>query len=139
ADGEHAAAVDAMDEALSVATDPMVRLNARLSRARAQLGLNRAAAAVDDLVEVVAECAELGQEAGGAFARFELAQAYRQAGRPAEAAEAGEEAVAALDRLGAQDEADRCRYFLVTVYRELDEAELALRLLDTLVTNLDGF
>jgi len=138
-DGQHAAAVDAFDEALSVASDPMVRLNARLYRARAQLELNRAAAAVDDLVEVVAECAQLGREEGGAFARFELAEAYRRAGRLTEAAEAGEEAVVALDRLGAQDEADRCRYFLADVYRELDEPELALGLLDTLATNLDGF
>ena len=75
---------------------------------------------------------------GAAFLRWELAEAYRRAGRTAEAAEAAEEALGALDRLGHQAEADRCRHLLASIYLALGEQGPALDLLDELAENLDG-
>jgi tetratricopeptide (TPR) repeat protein len=132
-------ALTAFDEAFVAADQAQVRLNARLGRARALRALDRPAEAVDELIEVVAGCAELGAEEGAAFGRVELAHAYRHAGRLSEAIEAAEEALTRLDRLGAQDDADRCRHLLATLYRDLSEPEPALALFDTLAANLDGF
>src|SRR5439155_16291667 len=66
-------------------------------------------------------------------------QAYDSAGRPLDAAEAAEEALIALDRLGMVGTADQCRHLLSQVYRQLDEPDQALAQLDRLVDNLDGF
>jgi tetratricopeptide (TPR) repeat protein len=101
--------------------------------------LGRPAEAVDDFVEAVALYAEQDVADGAAFTRYELAGAYRQAGRLVEAAEAAEEAIGALGGLDAQETADRCRYLLAGIYRELGEDEAALGLLDELAANLDGF
>ncbi|MGW4468004.1 hypothetical protein [Micromonospora sp. NPDC004704] len=128
---------DALDEALPIATGEAA-LHVRIGRGRASLALDRPADAVEDLVEAVAICAEQGIVDGAAFLRFELANAYRRAGRALDAAEVGEEAVLELDRLGHQGDADRCRHLLAGVYRELDEDQLALSLLDQLAENLDG-
>jgi len=137
--GQLEAALDAFDEALSVATDFRGRFDALLGRGQVRCAMGQAAEALPDLVEAVAEATEHGTVADMAFARFELAQAYHEADRLLDAAEAGEEALAGLIRLGAQDAADRCRYLLVTVYRAMGQWEPALAMLDTLVTNLDGF
>lgn len=137
--GELEAALDAFNEAFGAATEFRGRFDALLGRGQVRSAMGQVDEALPDLVEAVAEATQHGTPADAAFARFELAQAYRQAGRLLDAAETGEEAVARLDRLGAQDAADRCRYLLVTVYQALGEVESALSLLDTLVTNLDGF
>jgi tetratricopeptide (TPR) repeat protein len=132
-------ALAAFDEAVAVAAAGRPSVDPLLARARALCAMDRAADAVDDLVEVVALCTELDIAEGAATARFELADAYRRAGRPLEAAEAGEEAVAALTELGAVQSADRCRYLLSAIYRELGEDEAALALLDQVAESLDGF
>jgi tetratricopeptide (TPR) repeat protein len=116
-----------------------VAVDARLARARVLCVLGRSAEAVDDFVEAVALYAEQDVAEGAAFTRFELAGAYRQASRLVEAAEAAEEAISALMALDAQETADRCRYLLVSIYRDLGEDEAALALLDELAANLDGF
>lgn len=92
---------------------------------------------MDDLAEAVTLCVEQGAE-GDAFLRWELANAYRVAGRLSEAAEVAEEAVLGLDRLGAQAEADRCRHLLAGVYEGLGEIDPALALLEQLAENLDS-
>ncbi|GAB3148386.1 hypothetical protein GCM10027290_33030 [Micromonospora sonneratiae] len=134
---EPAAAVAALTDALRVPAGDAV-LPARTGRARALLAADRALEAVDDFVEAVAICAEQGIAEGAAYLRWELANAYRQAGRPSDAAEAAEEAVAELDKLGHQGDADRCRHLLANIYIALGEDELALTLLDQLADNLDG-
>ncbi|WP_319460617.1 hypothetical protein [Micromonospora sp. RTP1Z1] len=131
-----AEAVAACDEALAVAP-PGARLPLRVTRGRALLGADRAGEAVDDLAEAVTLCVEQGAP-GDALLRWELADAYRLAGRLGEAAEVAEEAIIGLDRLGAQAEADRCRHLLAGVYEGLGEIEPALALLDQLAENLDG-
>ncbi|MFC7547379.1 hypothetical protein [Plantactinospora sp. GCM10030261] len=129
-------AVDACDEAAGVAL-PSAQLPVRVARGRALLAAGRPEEAVDDLVEAVTLCVEQGQE-GDAFLRWELANAYRLAGRLGEAAEVAEEAIIGLDRLGAQAEADRCRHLLAGIYEGLGATEPALALLDQLADNLDG-
>jgi tetratricopeptide (TPR) repeat protein len=94
---------------------------------------------VAPLIEAVAGFVAAGTDPAAAFARFDLATAYHGAGQPLDAAEAAEEALPALEQLGAQDAADRCRYLLSLVYRDLDQPDEALSLLDQLVTNLDGY
>ncbi|WP_320068376.1 hypothetical protein [Micromonospora sp. RTGN7] len=128
--------VAACDEALRTAP-PEARLPVRVFRGRALLSANRAAEAAENFAEAVTLCVEQGAE-DDAFLRWELATAYRAAGRPAEAAEVAEEAVLGLDRLGAQAEADGCRHLLAGIYVDLGELEPALALLDQLAHNLDG-
>ncbi|WP_159104872.1 hypothetical protein [Plantactinospora sp. BB1] len=130
-------AVSAYDEAVRLATEKLA-LPARTGRARALVAAGRPGEAVDDLVEAVALCVERGIVDGAAYLRWELADAYRRADRAVEAAEAAEEAVGELDRLGRQADADQCRHLLATVYRSLGEDGLALTLLDELADNLDG-
>ncbi|WP_433494633.1 hypothetical protein ACQP26_00280 [Micromonospora sp. CA-248089] len=129
-------AVAACDEALSVAPAGAY-LPLRVTRGRALMAADRAGEAVEDLAEAVTLCVEQGLE-GDALLRWELADAYRVAGRLAEAAEVAEEAVLGLDRAGAQAEADRCRHMLSGIYAGLGETDLALAVLDTLADNLDG-
>ncbi|MGC4894335.1 hypothetical protein [Micromonospora sp. DT31] len=131
-----AEAVAACDEALSSAP-AAAWLPLRLTRGRALLAADRAGEAVDDLAEAVTLCVEQGLP-GDALLRWELAEAYRAAGRLAEAAEVAEEAVLGLDRAGAQGEADGCRHLLAGIYAGLGEIDLALAALDQLAVNLDG-
>ncbi|MFI7077751.1 hypothetical protein ACIBO1_10720 [Micromonospora sp. NPDC049903] len=131
-----AEAVAACDEALAHAGDALL-LPARVTRARALIAAQRADEAVEDFAEAVALCVERG-EAGDAYLRWELATAYRVAGRLGEAAEVAEEAVTGLDRLGHQADADAARHMLAGVYQGLGEIDAALALLDRLAENLDG-
>ncbi|MBU8858065.1 MULTISPECIES: hypothetical protein [unclassified Micromonospora] len=129
-------AVAACEEALSVAPAG-AHLPLRVTRGRALMAADRSGEAVEDLAEAVTLCVEQGLD-GDALLRWELAEAYRAAGRLAEAAEVAEEAVLGLDRAGAQAEADRCRHMLSGIYAGLGETDLALTVLDTLADNLDG-
>ncbi|NES15929.1 MULTISPECIES: hypothetical protein [unclassified Micromonospora] len=131
-----AEAVAACDEALASAS-AAARLPLRVTRGRALLAADRAGEAVEDLAEAVTLCVEQDLP-GDALLRWELANAYRVAGRLGEAAEVAEEAVLGLDRAGAQAEADRCRHLLAGVYQGLGEIDPALALLDQLAENLDG-
>ncbi|WP_433054305.1 hypothetical protein [Dactylosporangium sp. CS-033363] len=127
------------DQALVLASDRSYRLSALVGRARSRLAADRATDAIDDLVEAVADHVAHGEDLPAALLRYDLATAYHAAGQPTDAAEAAESSLDALDRAGAQDQADQTRYLLSRVYRELGELDLALGLLETLATNLDGF
>lgn len=128
-------AVAAFDEVLA-SVDPESALTARLGRGRALVQLERAAEAIDDLVEAVALCTEQDLDEGGAFVRQELADAYRQAGRIIEAAEVGEEALVAFERLGHDEAADNTRFLLAGLYRELGDSAGSLALYEALVDRL---
>jgi tetratricopeptide (TPR) repeat protein len=133
------AAVDAFDAALAAAFDRPTRLSALVGRGRARLAADRPEDAIEDLVEVVADHVAHGEDPPAALLRYDLAGAYARAGQPLDAAEAAESAIEVLDRIGAQEQADQTRYLLSRIYRELDETDQALALLETLATNLDGF
>lgn len=136
---DHAGAAAAFAAALDRSDEPDVVLSAQLGRGRAHLAAGEPAQAVEPLVEAVAGFVAEGNDGAATFARFDLAAAYHASGQTLDAAEAAEEALPELERMGAQDAADRCRYLLSLVYRELDQPEEALALLDQLVANLDGF
>jgi tetratricopeptide (TPR) repeat protein len=136
---DHAGAAAAFGAVLDRSTEPDVVLSAQLGQGRAHLADGDPELAVEPLVEAVAGFVAEGNDSAATFARFDLAAAYHAAGQSLDAAEAAEEALPELERLGAQDAADRCRYLLSLVYRDLDQPDEALALLDQLVTNLDGF
>ncbi|MGC9666961.1 hypothetical protein ACNTMW_10455 [Planosporangium sp. 12N6] len=136
---DYPGAADAFGAALERSTDADVTLSGQHGRGRALLAAAQPAAAVESLVEAVAGFAAIGDDTAATFARLDLATAYHGCGQELDAAEAAEAALPALERLGAQDAADRCRYLLSLVYRELDQPDEALVLLDQLVANLDGF
>jgi tetratricopeptide (TPR) repeat protein len=94
---------------------------------------------VTELVEAVAGFVSSGTHYAAAFARFDLAVAYHRSAQHLDAAEIAEEAVPALDAIGATDAADRCRYLLSLVYRALEEPDQALAQLSELERRLDGF
>jgi tetratricopeptide (TPR) repeat protein len=101
-------------------------LAARAGRGRALMSLERPAEAIDDLVEAVALAAAEEMPEASAFARIDLAHAYRMADRPVEAAEVAEEALLRLDRLGLSEPANDVRFLLTDLYRVLGDDESAL-------------
>ncbi|MFC7528963.1 tetratricopeptide repeat protein [Actinoplanes sp. GCM10030250] len=130
-----AEAVAALDETLATGV-PGAELTARIARGRALLQLDRAAAAVDDLVEAVALCAEQGLDEGGVFARQELARAYQVADRMAEAVEVAEEALIGFERLGLDEPANDTRFLLAGLYRDLGDTSRALAIYRDLIERL---
>ncbi|XVU25513.1 tetratricopeptide repeat protein [Actinoplanes sp. CA-054009] len=117
---------------------PEAALMARAGRGRALLHLDRAADAVPDLVEAVALCEEQNEEQGGAFVRQDLAIAYKESGRPVEAAEVAEEALLRFERLGLDAPADDARFLLAGLYRELGDNQGALDIYRALIESLSG-
>jgi tetratricopeptide (TPR) repeat protein len=101
-------------------------LAARVGRGRALMRLERPAEAIDDLVEAVALATAEDMPDASAFARFDLANAYRLADHPVEAAEVAEEALLRFDRLGLTDPANDVRFMLTDLYRALGDDESAL-------------
>ncbi|GIE92232.1 tetratricopeptide repeat protein [Actinoplanes regularis] len=133
--------VTAMTESLAGGV-PGAELVGHALRGRALIALERQDEAIDDLVEAVAICAEQENERSGMFARQDLAQAYRMAGRLVEAAEVAEEALLGLERLGFVERANDARFLLARVYRDLDDSDRALglfrELIEALADNPDG-
>ena len=109
---------------------------ARAGRGRALLQLGRADEAIADLVELVALCAERDLVEGGAHARRDLANAYRLADRPVEAAEVAEEALTAFGELGDDDSANDIRFLLAGLYRQIGDQPGALALYRELIERL---
>ena len=122
---EPATQVELFTEALAMG-DTTTRLPSRLGRARALMALDRPHEAIGDYVEAVAICTEQEIAEGAAFLRAELAQAYAADDRKIEAAEVAEEAIAAMTRFGAVEQAFELRYFVAGIYAELGENDLAL-------------
>ncbi|MBM2616843.1 tetratricopeptide repeat protein [Actinoplanes sp. LDG1-06] len=127
--------VEAFSAVLAVGEDDMA-LTARVGRGNALLRLDRPDEAIADLTEAVALCAENDLEAGGAYARGDLARAYRMAGRPVEAAEVAEEALAIFEKLDDDETADNTRYMLAGLYQEIGDRDGALVLYRTLIERL---
>jgi tetratricopeptide (TPR) repeat protein len=122
--------------------DPDHALPARVGRGHALKQLGRPGEAVVDLAEAVALCAEQRLEPGGAFARYELAEAYARDERPVEAVEVAEEALLFFDREGERRAGDNTRYLLAQQYRRLGDTDAALaryrELIERLTDNPHG-
>ncbi|GIF24909.1 tetratricopeptide (TPR) repeat protein [Actinoplanes tereljensis] len=133
--------IDAFGSAIA-AGDAGEVLPARIGRGRALKQVGRPVDAVDDLVEAVALCAELDLVAGGAHARWELAEAYAMAERPVEAAEVAEEALIVFDELDDQESGNNARFLLAKQYREIGDMAGAVEryreLIERLADNPDG-
>ncbi|MEH1128537.1 hypothetical protein [Micromonospora sp. CPCC 206061] len=121
-------AVDAYADAAALTTGPLAA-EARFHRGRLLAAGPRAAEAVPDLVEAVAEFTVYGAAEPPALARIELAIAYLNSGRAHEAAETAEEAVAALPGSGVAAELPRARHVLASAYRQIGELDSALELI----------
>jgi tetratricopeptide (TPR) repeat protein len=132
-------AAEAFTEAVRLAGDRAIKLSALVGRARTRRAAGDPLGAVGDFGEAVAVHVAAGDDSAAAMLRYELSAAHRAAGQLLDAAEAGESAVDTFDRLGAQDSADRARYLLASVYRELGEHDRAVTLLQIIAENLDGF
>ncbi|MET0422787.1 MAG: tetratricopeptide repeat protein [Actinoplanes sp.] len=128
--------LDAFGEAIDTRV-PEAQLPARGSRGRVLLHLDRGADAVPDLVEAVAIATEHDLAELSAAARLDLANAYRMAGRPIEAAEVGEEALLRFDQLEMTGPADDTRFMLAGLYREIGDRDGALALYQDVLTRLD--
>lgn len=115
-----------------------VALAARVEHAGVASAAGRFDDAIDDYVEAVALCAEQGRAEEGAHLRVDLADAYMSAYRWLAAAEAGEEALPLLERFGARDEVIRCRLLLAAAYRNLDEDDDALAMIDAAIALIRG-
>ncbi|MEU4245137.1 tetratricopeptide repeat protein [Actinoplanes sp. NPDC026619] len=117
-------------------------LPARIGRGRALKRADRAGDAIADLVEAVALCTEQGLVPGGAYARWELAEAYALAGRSVEAAEVAEEALLAFDELSDRESANNARFLLAKQYREIGDRAGAVsryrELIEQLADNPEG-
>jgi tetratricopeptide (TPR) repeat protein len=131
-DADHAEAVsNAVGEAFTEAVvtapadAPFVRASAHVTRGTWLLSRDRVAEAVEDLIEAVAGFTAVGAFPQAAYARQDLCVGYHHAGRYLEAAEAAEEAIAMLTRLGDLDAVNRSRWMLAGIQRELGELEEA--------------
>ena len=133
--GERDAALEAFDEALGCTTDPHLRRHMVVNRASLLAASPRAAEAIDDLAEAVAVFTAEGADAVVPEIQFQLAIAYLNAGRPLDAAEVAEEALAALD--AAQDtRAYDVRDLLAVAYQRLGQPDAAIEQLSAIADEL---
>ncbi|WP_418152678.1 hypothetical protein [Actinoalloteichus caeruleus] len=110
-----------------------LRFAALHRRAQVALNLGRSLEAQEQLTDLVVDLEEDGQAERAAYVRLDLADACLRIELPDEAAEATEEALPALERLGDVDELYRGRFLLAQSYRALGHVEQALALFDELV------
>ncbi|RBQ19238.1 hypothetical protein DP939_14975 [Spongiactinospora rosea] len=122
-DGPLEAVAEAYDEALSAAprADSGLRAFVYAGRGEALLALGRAVEAADDLIEAVASLTAIGANEQAAVVRVDLCRAYMATGRPLDAAEAAEEALAMLPEQLA-DERLTARWVRADAQRDLAEA-----------------
>lgn len=132
-------AIAAFTSVIELAPGPDLVVGALVNRARARLADGSPGPAADDLVEAVELSLGREQREQAAYLYHDLAEALQGCGKTSEAARAAEQAVVALDALGAQNSADRARHLLAGLYAQLGEPDLAVALIDQLLANLDGF
>ncbi|GIF63147.1 hypothetical protein Ais01nite_11820 [Asanoa ishikariensis] len=121
--GEEALA--AFDEGLAAPCGPALRRLVTRQRAGLLANSARAAEAIAPLAEEIAALTAAGDRETVPHTQYELAIAYLNAGRPLDAAEVGEEALAAFDA-AAEPQALAVRDLLVAVYHELSEHDSVL-------------
>ncbi|MEU8239253.1 tetratricopeptide repeat protein [Actinoplanes missouriensis] len=123
--GDPVDALAAFDEVVASGLEGLA-FPVRMQRGRLLLRHDRAGEAIGDLVEAVALSTEQGSDEAGAFARHELAQAYRMTGRTAEAIEVAEEALLGYERFEVRERADDCRFLLAGLYEAFGDRNRAL-------------
>jgi tetratricopeptide (TPR) repeat protein len=135
--GDLDAAHDAYDEALTVADEVDFRRMIRAQRASLLAASPRAAEAVADLADLVAEAAAAGDGEQAARLRHRLAIGYVNCERLIDAAEVAEESLAWFDRSAeAAPQVAEVRYLLARVYRRLDQPDQAIAHLEAAAADL---
>jgi tetratricopeptide (TPR) repeat protein len=127
--GDVARAYEVIGEAVT-ATDPQLRGRAAHQRGRMALDLDRANDAYEALVDAIAALTSAEERVGVAYAQVDLAAACLGLDRPDELADAVEDALPVLLRVGDADEIARGRFLLAKAYRALGRGVQALELLD---------
>ncbi|MEU4710351.1 hypothetical protein AB0G00_28395 [Nocardia salmonicida] len=133
--GDAAGALAMIDEAVGLVDADLpdsLRLVVHARRGALLIHLGRHEEAVNELLTAIA----IGTAAGSAqvpYAQWDLAVAYRAIGQFLDAADQAEDAIAGLERAGADEQARNCRFLLVGLHRELDEDEAALTVLDEII------
>ncbi|GLZ04008.1 hypothetical protein Acsp03_14740 [Actinomadura sp. NBRC 104412] len=121
-------ALGLLDEAVSSAREAgnaWLATVAHAERGSLLLVMERPGDAVPDSAEAVAGFTAAGAMPQATYARLDLAGAYYSTGRHLEAAEAAEEAMPVLSRLGDPDAFRRARLLLAHAQRELGEEQAA--------------
>lgn len=126
--GDLAAADDLLTEA-GGAADPMLRSQVAATRGRIALGQERPEDAYELFTTAAATLTEAGLIVPAAFTQVDLAEAALRADRPAELADAAEEALPVLEQVGDDEEVARCRFLLSKAYRALGQLDQAVDLL----------
>ena len=129
--GQADEALAAFDEALALPCGAELRRMVGRQRAGLLANSARAAEAITPLAEEIAALTAAGDRDTVPHTQQELAIAYLNAGRPLDAAEVAEEALAAFEAAG-DDQALGVRDLLVAVYQELAEHEPMLTQLTAL-------
>ncbi|GAA4546982.1 ATP-binding protein [Amycolatopsis samaneae] len=117
------------------ATGPELRAQARFTRGRLAADLDRTADAVEHYRATIADLTTAENPTGAAYARLELAAACDRLGRPEEVADAAEDAIDVLERVGDEDELARARYLLAGAHRALGQREQARVLLEPVIAH----
>ncbi|HEY1484793.1 MAG TPA: tetratricopeptide repeat protein [Micromonosporaceae bacterium] len=134
--GDLDGAVEAYDEALAAADQPRFVREVRRQRASMLGGTSQAADAIDDLAEEVEAATAAGESEIARTARYHLATAYLNAGRPLDAADELEDL---LDGFVPGDLAvESVRHMLAQAYRRLDQPDQAIEQLDLIATTAAG-
>ncbi|SNS58419.1 hypothetical protein SAMN05421812_1017 [Asanoa hainanensis] len=128
-------ALVAFDEGLAAPCAPAVRRLVTRQRAGLLANSARAAEAIAPLAEEIAALTAADDRETVPHTQFELAIAYLNAGRPLDAAEVAEEALAAFEAAG-EPQALAVRDLLVAVYQELSEHESVLAQLTAMATTI---
>ncbi len=127
--GDTEQALHAYDQALAAAIDPQLTSQVRRQRASLLAGTERAAEAIDDLREAVAESKAAGQPEGVVSAQHQLAIAYLNSGQPLDCAEVAEEALAwFLEH--EPEHAIGLRHLLSAAYQRLGQPDEAINQLE---------
>ncbi len=122
------AALEAYDEALTVVDNEPFEREIRRQRAAMLAGSDRAADAIDDLVEELATATAEGADDVAMTARYHLAMAYLNGSRPLDAADLLEEMLIGIDPDDSAGES--VRHMLAQAYRALDQPDEAITQLE---------
>jgi cellulose synthase operon protein C len=126
-------AVAAYDEALVAADAPQFVREVRRQRASMLSGTSHAADAIDDLADEIVVASAAGEHDIARIARYHLANAYLNAGRPLDAADELEELIGGL---AADDLAiESARHMLAQTYRRLDQPDQAIEQLELIAVH----
>ncbi|HEY2790802.1 MAG TPA: tetratricopeptide repeat protein [Micromonosporaceae bacterium] len=130
--GDLEQALEAYDEALASADQPRFAREVRRQRASMLGGTSQAADVIDDLAEEVEAASAAGESDIARTARYHLATAYLNAGRPLDAADELEDLLAGF--VPGDLAIESVRHMLAQAYRRLDQSDQAIEQLELIAS-----